>query len=209
VPSEREPGRYRPLEETHRQVAEEEERRKQAARAEPASAQQQPGPAFDPNSPDARLAAREGERDSLTTHQPITQADKDYAGRADDPSSTGDKQKGPVRPTAEPIRQHFEGLGVGGTETTERLSPRQPAVAQEQTVEASHDAPKAGVPATKVEREAEIAEYEIVGRGGEMSDARAARLARLQAIDQTIEREHQENEGQTLATGRDDTDRSR
>ena len=39
---------------------------------------------------------------------------------------------------------------------------------------------------TRIEREAQAAEYEVTGRG-EISDARAARLALLRSIDRDIE----------------------
>jgi hypothetical protein len=72
----------------------------------------------------------------------------------------------------------------------------------------SREDPDQRVPETRIEREAKAAEYEITGRG-EMTDARAARLARLQNIDRTIEREQRDNDGRGSDLGRDSGDRSR
>lgn len=159
--SQRERGRYEPLNETHRRVAEEEEKRRSAERdhARSDAAEPEPyrpgeelrprrpeiAPDHDPNSPEARRAAREEELQKRAE-----------PGRTDDG----------------------------------RIDP-------------SRD-----VPETQVEREAEAAEYEITRRG-EMTDARAARLALLRSIDRDIQRERDENEGKGLDLDRDSGDHSR
>lgn len=217
------PGRYEPLQETHRRVAEEEQRREsqpgpEAGRYELLNethrrvaeevrreqAQRDPRqPEADPNSPDARLERDRIERDATPEPGRITRAEEQYQRGPEI------EQDGPTRPSVfGRVRRYLEAFGIGGTERMESVSAARPAADHHYSPEPSRDEPSQRVPEAKVEREAQAAEYEITGRG-EMSDARAARLALLRSIDRDIERENRENEGKGPDLGHDSGDRSR
>lgn len=93
-------------------------------------------------------------------------------------------------------------------EHAEPQSPQRVEAIRDQVGEQSLEKPSERLPETRIEREAQAAEYEITGRG-EISDARAARLERLRGIDRDIERESHENEGKAPDLDHDSGDRSR
>lgn len=195
-------GRYEPLQETHRRVAEEErhrELRPDQSRREEGSGQSVP----DPNSAEARLEREQAEHRSSPEAGRLTRADQEYQrGPEVEPD-------GPARPGLfGRLRRYVESLGIGGSERTEYVSVGRQETDHRYSPEPSRDDPSQRVPEAKVEREAQAAEFEITGRG-EMSDARAARLALLRSIDRDIERENRENEGKEPDLGHDSGDRSR
>jgi hypothetical protein len=311
VRTEREANRYEPLNETHRRVAEEEEKRRLAEQARSVPVQREPepqrpgtdprphrpeaAPDHDPDSPEAQLAAWRTELEDRVRRGEITRGEMLHSMRLFDAElrierelsdpriprpqrdSTGNRQRdvsaetehsepqSPQRESeAEPdspearyaakvkeleekvqrgqitpaekgyqLRRFDNELAIeieqGGTpspaqerdstgnrrdkvaaepEHDEPQSPQRAGAIRDQPAEPIRDDPSQRVPETRIEREAEAAEHEITGRG-EMSDARAARLERLRGIDRDIERESHENEGEGPDLGHDSGDRSR
>jgi hypothetical protein len=216
VRTEREPNRYEPLNETHRRVAEEEEKRRLAeqdqARSAPAQPEPEPHrsatePEHDPDSPEARLAARQEELEEKVRLRQITPSEMVYQLRRFDNQLSVEIAQGGTPPPS----QRRGGPGdrqdelAAETERGEPQSPQRAADIRDQADNQSRDDPNPRVPDTRTE-EGQAAEYEITGRG-EMSDARAARLERLRGIDSDIERETRENEGKGLDLDRDSGDR--
>jgi hypothetical protein len=237
VRTEREPNRYEPLKEAHRRAAEEEEKRRLAEQEQvrSASAQSEPQPVrpgpelrpsrpeitpdHDPDSPEARLAARERElkgpgneaRPSRPELRPDHDPDSPEARLAAKEQELQERVRlGRISPSEMiyELRQFDNELRVeiehgggplrdgSGTEL-ESAQPERAADTRDQPTDQSRDDPRQRTPEARIEREAEAAEYEIVGRG-EMSAARAARLERLRGIDREVEREHREKEGKGL-----------
>jgi len=97
---------------------------------------------------------------------------------------------------------------TAGEEHVEPQSPQRAEAPRDHADDQSREKPSERVPETRIEREAQAAEYEIVGRG-EVTDARAARLERLRGIDRTIERESRENQCDERTLGHNPGDRSR
>ncbi len=224
--TEREPNRYEPLNETHRRVAEEEEKRRLAEQDQARSAQSElepfrPGtelrprrpetaPEHDPNSPEARLAAMQQELEEKVRLGRINSSEMIYQLRQFDNQLRVEMQEGRTPP---PAQQHdLSGNRrdevAAGAEHTKPQSPQRAEATRDQADDHRHEKPSERVPETRIEREAQAAEYEVVGRG-EMSDARAARLERLRGIDREIERENQENERKGPDLDHDSGDRSR
>jgi hypothetical protein len=216
VRTEREPNRYEPLNETHRRVAEEEEKRRLAeqdqarsASAQPESEPFRPGtelrpqrpetaPDHDPDSPEARLAAREQELQEQVRLGKIKPGEMIYQLRRFDNELRIEIEQGGMPPQGDSSGAEFE-----SAQAPERVDD-----IRDQPTDQSRDDPNQRTPEARIEREAEAAEHEIVGRG-EMTKARAARLERLRGIDRDIERENRENEGKGPDLGHDSGDRSR
>lgn len=200
--SEREPNRYEPLNETHRRVAEEEEKRRLAEQEQARSASAHPepepyrpgteltpqrpetAPEHDPDSPEARLAAREQELQEQVRLGRINSSEMIYQLRQFD-----NELRLEIEHSGKPPLRD----GSGAELESEQATVRAEGIRDQPTAE-SRDDPNQRTPDARIQRKAEAAEYEIVGRG-EMSDARAARLERLRGIDRDIERESRENEG--------------
>ena len=214
--TEREPNRYEPLNETHRRVAEEEEKRRLAeqdqARSPPVEREAEPvrpgaEPDHDPDSPEARLAAKEQELEEKVRLGRITRSEMSYQlGRFDNELTVEMARGGTPSLAPRPDTPgNREDEIVAGGERAEPQSPQPTYDARDQ----GRDDPSRRVPETRIEREAAAAEYEITGRG-EMTDARAARLERLRGIDRDIENEGRENEGKgSPDLDNDSGDRSR
>ncbi len=224
--SEREPNRYEPLNETHRRVAEEEEKRRLAEQEPARSAQSEPepfrpgtelrpqrpetAPEHDPDSPEARLAAMQKELEEKVRLGRINSSEMIYQLRQFDNQLHVEMEEGRTPP---PAQQHDLSGNRGdeiaaGAEFAEPQSPQRGEATRDQADDQRREKPSERVPETRIEREAQAAEYEITGRG-EISDARAARLERLRSIDRDIERESHENEGKGPELDHDSGDRSR
>ena len=224
MPSEREPNRYKPLNETHRRVAEEEEKRRLAeqdqARSGPHQSEQGPfRPGTEPRparpeaaadhelgSPEARLAEKERELQEQVRLGRINASEMVHQLRQFDNTLRIEIEQGGRQPQPD---AHSRRAGMSAEVQREGLvsQQRDDDLGHQPDRESRAD-PRDRVSDRRVEREAEIAGYEITGRG-EMSDARAARLARLRSIDRTIERETHENEGPNLDHHHDSGSRSR
>ena len=192
--TEREAGRYEPLNETHRRVAEEEEKRRLAAEQEQTPvAKQQREDEHDPASPEARLAAKQKVLDEKVRLKLITPGEMIHAMRQEDNEIVVEmniKEMRRVRDQQAPARQPDQENSAD--RPPERLREESEA-AREQPIEPARADASQPVPETRIERDAEAAAYEITGRG-EMTDARAARLARLRQFEQDIERESRQHE---------------
>jgi len=224
VPNEREPNRYEPLNETHRRVAEEEEKRRLAEQERARSAAHQPEPEpfrpgteprsgrpettpdHEPDTPEARLAEKERELQEQVRLGRINASEMVHKLRQFDNALRIEIEQGGRQPQPD---VHSRQAGMSAEVQREGL------VSQQRDDDRSHQPdresrsdPHERVSDRRVEREAEAAEYEITGRG-EMTDARAARLARLKGIDRQIERERQENKDKNLDRDRNPTNRSR
>jgi hypothetical protein len=225
VRTEREPNRYQPLNETHRRVAEEEEKRRLAEQEQGRSAQSEPeplrpgteprpdrpeaAPEHDPDSPEARLAAMQKELEEKVRLGRINSSEMIHQLRQFDNQLRVEMEQGGTPPPAQHDLSGNRGDGMTpGAESAEPQSPQRAETSRDQSSDQSREKPSERVPETGIEREAQAAEYEIVGRG-EMSDARAARLERLRGIDRDIERESHENDGKGPDLGHDSGDRSR
>jgi len=226
VRTEREPNRYEPLNETHRRVAEEEEKRRLAGQDQARSAPSQPEPdrpgteprpqrpeatpEHDPNSPEARLAAKEQEHQEQVRLGRIKPCEMIYQLRRFDNQLTVERTEGAALPPTH--RRDLSGNRqeelAAEPERAEPQAPHRTEDPPEPTIARTRSDSDRPVPPTKIEREAEAAEYEIAGRG-EMSDARTRRMARLWGIDRAIEGESRESEGKRPDLGRDSGDRSR
>jgi hypothetical protein len=219
VRTEREPNRYEPLNETHRRVGEEEEKRRLAeadqarsasARPEPEQSRLQPEAEQDENSPEARLAARKAELEELVKRGRINQSEMTYRLAQFDNELAVEIEHGtPTRPPT--------GRGSSGNSPPELSAENEHKLAEPQqqtenatdrTDDRARDEPSRPRSEKQIEHEAEAAAYEITGRG-EMTDARAARLARLRGFEQDIERETREGEGKGADRSNDPGDRSR
>jgi hypothetical protein len=233
VRTEREPNLYEPLHETHRRVAEDEEKRRLAEQEQARSASAQPepepdrpgtelrpqrpeaAPEHDPNSPEVRLAAKEQELQEQVRLGRINSGEMIYQLRQFDNEllremKIADSQQARDAETearAEPKREGTEQQQTERPSETEYAASRNDERNPEPDrfpVDVSRDVPK-----EQIKREAEVAEYETVGRGG-MTDARAARLGRLRGIYRDIERENRvDNEGKGPDLDHDSGDRSR
>lgn len=199
--TEREPNRYEPLNETHRRVAEEEEKRRLAEQGQARSASAQPepepyrpgtelrpqrpeaAPGHDSDSPKARLAAMQKELEEKVRLGRINSSEMIYQLRQFDNQLRVEMEHG-GRP---PLRDG------SGAEFDNAQAPERADDIRDRQTEQTRDDPNQRMPEARIEREAEAAEHEIVGRD-EMSDARAARLERLRGIDRDIERENQEGD---------------
>jgi hypothetical protein len=226
VRSEREPNRYDPLNETHRRVAEEEEKRRIAEQDPARSAQTEPEPHrpgpdpipqrpeaepdYSPEAIEARLAAEKERLEELVKLGRINESElTDRFSRFDQNLRSEIEQAG----RTPPIQPHDRSGSSGDQMSAEpvRGEPQfeqRPEDTRDHAVDQSREKPSERVPETRIEREAQAAEYEITGHG-EISDARAARLALLRSIDRDIERENRENEGKGPDLGHDSGDRSR
>ena len=220
--SEREPDRYEPLNETHRRVAEEEEKRRLAEQEQARSAQAQPEPHrpgpdprpqrpeaepdYSPDAIEARLKAEQERLEKLFEEGRITESDKNYRFSHFDQNLRIEIEQADKRP---PGRSGNRGDEMAAEpEHGEPQFQQRPEDTRDQPSDQGRDDPSQRAPETRIEREAQTAEYEITGRA-EMSDARAARLALLRSIDRDIERENRENEGKGPDLGHDSGDRSR
>jgi hypothetical protein len=228
VRSEREPNRYEQLNETHRRVAEEEEKRRLAeqeqvrsASAQPEAEPNRPGPEprpqrpeaaadHDPDSPEARLAAMQKELEEKVRLGRINRSEMIYELRQfDNQLRVEMEEAGATPPTQQrDLSGNSRDEMTAGEERVEPQSSQREEAAPDQADDQSREKPSERVPETMIEREAQAAEYEIVGRG-EMTDARAARLERLRGIDRDIERENRENDGKAPDLDHDSGDRSR
>lgn len=214
--TEREPNRYEPLNETHRRVAEEEEKRRLAEQeqARSAAAQNEPEP-FQPgteprprrpetepehdlDSPEARLAVKEQELQQQVRLGRINSSEMIYQLRQFDNELRVEMEHGGMQPLRD-----GSGAELEHVQAPERAND----IRDQPTTEKRND-PSQRVPEAQIERDAETAEYEITRRG-EMTDARAARLARLQNIDRAIEQEKGENQSGNIAKERDGGDWAR
>ena len=226
VRTEREPNRYEPLNETYRRLAEEEEKRRLAEQEQARSAQSEPepfrpgteprpqrpetAPEHDPDSPEARLAAMQKELEEKVRLGRINSSEMIYQLRQFDNRLRVEMEEAGATP---PTPQHDRSGNrrddmTAGAEQAELQSPERAEVTCDQSADQRSEKPSERAPETRIEREAQAAEYEIVGRG-EMSDARAARLERLRGIDRDIERENRENDGKGADLEHDSGDRSR
>lgn len=221
-------GRYAPLHETHQRVAEEQEKRRiteqEQARSDNAQPEPEPfrpgtklrpqrpetGPEHDPDSPEARLAAMQKELEEKVRLGRINSSEMIYQLRQLDNQLRVAMEEGRTPP---PSQQH----GLSGNSRDEMTAgaghaepepPQRVEATHDQAIDRSSEKPSERVPESRVEREAQAAEYEITGRG-EISDARAARLERLRGIDRDIERESRENEGKGPELDHDSGDHSR
>jgi len=216
VRTEREPNRYEPLNETHRRVAEEEEKRRIAEQEQGRSASTQPeaepnrpgpeprpqrpeaAPDHEPDSPEARLAAMQKELEEKVKLGRINNSEMIYQLRQFDNELRIEMEQGGTSAQR----------GSPGAESENARARERTDDIRDQPTDQSRDDPSQRTPEARIEREAEAAEHEIVGRG-EMTDARAARLERLRGIDRTLERETRENDGNGLELDHDSGDRSR
>lgn len=224
MPSEREPNRYEPLKETHRRVADEEEKRRLAEQeqartaagqrvpepvrpgAEPRSSDPQKVADHEPGSPEARLAEKERELEDRLRLGRINRSEMIHELRQFDDALRIEMEYGGKQP--QPDRRSPEAeMSAEGQMEGQEASQGDDDLRRQASTE-GRDAPSERVPETRTEREAKLAEYEITGRG-EMTDARAARLARLQNIDRTIEREQRDNDGRSSGHDHDSGDHSR
>jgi hypothetical protein len=226
VRTEREPNRYEPLNETYRRAAEEEEKRRLAEQEQARSPQSEaepnrPGPEprpqrpeatpdRDPDSPEARLAAMQKELEEKVRLGRINSSEMIYELRQFDNQLRVEMEEAGVTP---PMQQrdlsgNSRNEMTAGAERVEPQSPQRVEAARDHADNQSREKPSERVPETRIERESQAAEYEVVGRG-EVTDARAARLARLQNIDRAIEHEQRENERADVGSGQGEGDRSR
>jgi hypothetical protein len=167
-------------------------------------------PDYSPDAIEARLAAEKERLEELVKQGRINESElTDRFSRFDQNLRSEIEQAG----RTPPIQPH-DRSGSSGDEMSpepERGEPQfeqRPEDTRDQAADQSREKPSERVPETRIEREAQAAEYVIVGRG-EMSDARAARLALLRSIDRDIERENRENEGKGPELDHDSGDRSR
>lgn len=225
MPSEREPSRYEPLNETQRRVAAEQEEKRRIAEeeqarsaaqqsepepirpgTEPSPAQPEATPDHDPSSPEARLAEKERELQERVRLGRINPSEMIHELRQFDNTLRIEMEQGGRPPPADPHSRQAE-RAVEVEREGQVMADRDDDLARQASTEV-RDNPSERVPETRTEREAKAAEYEITGRG-EMTDARAARLARLQNIDRAIEREQQGNDGRSSGLDHDSGDHSR
>jgi hypothetical protein len=224
VRTEREPNRYEPLNETHRRVAEEEEKRRLAEQEQARSAQSEPeplrpdtelrphrpeaAPEHEPDSPEARLAAMQKELENKVRLGRIDNSEMIYQLRQFDNQLRVEMEEAGTPPPTQQrdLSGNSRDEMTAGEERVEPQSPRREEDHRDHADDQSRQKPSECAPETRIEREAQAAEYEIVGRG-EMSDARAARLERLRGIDRDIERENRENEGKGPDLDHDDRSR--
>jgi len=189
-------GRYEPLQETHRRVAEEEVRRAAGQQQPSTTTLPEPDHTQDNNSPEARLAARERELQAKVHEGRISPGEMVYQLRRFDNELASEIERGGPAPLTG--RSSIETPEAARTAEPEPISSRSSDRAED-THDPASDLSRVDssqpVPQSQVAREAEAAEYEITGRG-EMTDARAVRLERLRNIDRSIEQEHRANEGQ-------------
>lgn len=248
--SEREPGRYEPLDETHRRVndeeqrrqsavppqhspydplhdshrrvAEAEEKRRAAGRQEAHSSieQSEPEPVrpgtearpsrpeiaedHEPDSPEARLAEKERDLQERVKLGRISPGEMIHELRQFDDELRIEIEHGGRAPLDGPRGGQREDASYEDVLENE-VSPQHGNEITDHV--RRRDDPSERPSETRIEREAEAAGYEITRRG-EMTDARAARLARLQTIDRAIEREHSENDRSGLDHGQDRGGRS-
>lgn len=176
----------------------EKERELQEQGREPRPSRPEIAPEHDPDSPEARLAAREQELQEQVRLGRIKPGEMIYQLRQFDNELHAEIEQGGRPALRDGSGAEFENV----------QAPERAADIRDQPTEQSRDDPNQRTPEARIEREAEAAEYEIVGRG-EMSDARAARLERLRGIDRDIERENRENEGKGPNLGHEAGDHSR
>ncbi len=165
---------------------------------EPRPQRSEAAPEYDPDSPEARLAAMQQELEEKVRLGRINSSEMIYQlRRFDNELRVEIEQAG--RP---PLRDS------SGAELENAQAPERADDIRDQPTDQSRDDPSQRTPETSIEREAQAAEYEIVGRA-EMTDARAARLERLRGIDRDIERENRENEEKGPNLDHGSSDRSR
>lgn len=220
----REPSRYEPLNETQRRVAAEQEEKQRIAEqeqartaaqrsepepirpgTEPSPAQPEVTPDHDPGSPEARLAEKERELQERVKLGRINPSEMIHELRQFDNALRIEIEQGGRQP---PDLQSQQAEKAAEAQPEGPTPPQRDDDLGHQSRKESRDDPNQRVPETRIEREAKAAEYEITGRG-EMTDARAARLARLRNIDRAIEREQRDNDGRGSGLDHDSGDRSR
>jgi hypothetical protein len=130
-------------------------------------------------------------------NQLVVEMNIEDAKRARDEQAKAGPQKGQQTSAGEPVEKRAE-AEPGIPQAEDAREPRADLVPDVNQP----------VPDKKIEREAEAAEYELTRRG-EMTDARAARLARLQSVSDHIERENSERESNGPERDQDAGDRSR
>jgi hypothetical protein len=184
VRTEREPNRYEPLNETHRRVAEEEEKRRLAEQEQARSALSEPEPfrpgteprphrpetvsERDPDSPEARLAAKEQELQEQVRLGRINPSEMIHQLRQFDDELRIEIEHGGMSPQhGSPSGRQSELSAEAELENAQ--VPERVEDIRDQPTEESRDDPTQRTPEARIEREAEAAEYEIVGRG-EMTD---------------------------------------
>lgn len=225
MPSEREPSRYEPLNETQRRVAEAEEEKQRIAeqeqarsadqrsepepirpKAEPSPAQPEVTRDHDPGSPEARLAEKERELQERVKLGRINPSEMIHELRQFDNALRIEIEQGGRQ--VPPDLQSKQAEKAAEAQPVGLASPQRDDDPGHQSRTESHDDPDQRVPETRIEREAKAAEYEITGRG-EMTEARAARLERLRGIGRSIEEENRERSGDGSELNRDSGDRPR
>jgi hypothetical protein len=176
--------------------------------AEPKPHRPEAAPEHDPDSPEARLAAKEKELTEKVQIGRISQSEMIYELQKFDNQLMVERAaaQAPRLSPGRDIDANREDDSSVEMEQSSSDSPQWDAGISEPPNESRTDA-SGPLPQTSIEREAEAAEYEVTGRG-EMTDARAARLERLRSIDRTIERETRENEGKAPDIGHGSSDRS-
>ena len=177
---------------------------------EPMPQRPEVAPDHDPDSPEARLAAMQKELEEKVRLGRINSSEMIYELRQFDNQLRVEMEEAGVSPPTQQrdLSGNSRDEMAAGTESVEPQSPQRVEAARDHADDQSREKPSERVPETRVEREAQTAEYEIVGRG-EMTDARAARLERLRGIDREIERENLENEGKGPDLDHDSSDHSR
>jgi hypothetical protein len=187
VRTEREAGRYEPLNETHRRVAEEEEKRRLAEQGQTSPLTQQAKDDHDPASREARIAAMEKELEEKVRRGQISPGEMIRAMSVFDNQLVVEMNIEEIKRAREQQAQarHQADRESSADRPPETL-PHQSEEARDPPRETLRDDASQRVPEKQIEREAEAAAYEITGRG-EMTDARAARLARLRGIRQLLD----------------------
>jgi hypothetical protein len=208
VRTEREAGRYDPLKETHRRVAEEEEERRLAEQGQASPVTPQAKDDHDPASREDRIAALEKEQEEKVWLKQITPSDKIRTMAVFDNQLVVEMNIEEMqRARDQQARARQPQDRENSTDRPPETLPQQSAKTRDPPLERLEDDGSGRVPEEQIEREAEAAPYEITGRG-EMTDARAARLARLRGIDQDIERENRHELAEPRQQAENLTDRT-
>jgi hypothetical protein len=167
-------------------------------------------PEHDPDSPEARLAAMQKELEEKVRLGRINSSEMIHQLRQFDNQLRVEMEEAGVPPPTQQrdLSGNSRDEMMAGGERVEPQSPQRVEAAPDHADDQSRERPSERVPETRIEREAQAAEYEIVGRA-EMTDVRASRLERLRGIDREIERENRENEGKGPDLDHDSGDHSR
>ncbi len=196
------PDRYAPLDETHRKVAEDAEKRR-AAEAERIAARTQGGQYNALRDTQRQLDEQAQNRAAAPEPEPVNSDKQAEARMAARQKELEEKVRLGRITTGEMAREMFildrVLLGEGMARDQQRARDEQAASRQQD---------RGGDDPSRTGRDSASDEHEPAGQP-EISDARAERKARLRAISDRIERERRENEGKGLDLARDAGGRSR